>query len=95
MGAFSTEYTAMQQAEQLFQSKQREMSQRLDELEGDLQSGLSKWEDDARDAYFNAKKKWDKAARELAKCIETFSKNVSGARQNYQKAEQANTQLWA
>ncbi|MBX6769081.1 MAG: WXG100 family type VII secretion target, partial [Actinomadura rubrobrunea] len=65
--AFSTDYAVMQQAEAMFQAKNREMVELLDNLEADLQSGLSKWEDDARDAYFDARAKWDRAAREQAR----------------------------
>jgi len=93
--AFSTDYSVMQQAEAMFQAKNREMVELLDNLEADLQSGLSKWEDDARDAFFDARAKWDKAAREQARMIKEFHQVVMTARGNYQTAEKANSELWA
>ena len=93
--AFSTEYATMQQATSTFQSKHKEMVSLLDGLESDLKSGLGRWEDDARDAYFDAKDKWDKIARELAKVVKQFSKSVNAAQQNYKQAEEANTKMWA
>ncbi|WP_019632914.1 WXG100 family type VII secretion target [Actinomadura atramentaria] len=92
--AFSTDYQAMQQAEQMFETKHREMVQLLDTLEADLQSGLARWEDDARDAYFEARAKWDKAARDQAKCVQEFSESIGTARDNYQSAERSNTEQW-
>ncbi|MEU5876572.1 WXG100 family type VII secretion target [Spirillospora sp. NPDC047279] len=93
--AFSTTYASMQQAEALFKSKHKELTSLLDSLEADLQSGLSRWEDDARDAYFEQQAKWDKAAREAAKAVEEFSKAIRAAHDNYKKAEGANTGMWA
>ncbi|WP_018653687.1 WXG100 family type VII secretion target [Actinomadura flavalba] len=92
--AFSTDYQAMQQAEQMFASKHREMVEVLRTLEADLQSGLSRWEDDARDAYFEAQGKWQKAARDQAKCVKGFSGSIATARDNYSTAERANTEQW-
>lgn len=91
---FSTDYPTMQKAEQMFQAKHRELVEALDSLEADLQSRLARWEDDARDAYFEARAKWDKAAREQAKAVEEFSKAVQTARGNYQSAEKSNTSMW-
>ncbi|POM26825.1 PF06013 domain protein [Actinomadura rubteroloni] len=93
--AFSTDYQAMQQAEQMFQAKHRQMVELLDALESDLQSGLARWEDDARDAYFEARAKWDKAARDQAKSIDEFAKSVGTARTNYQSAERSNVDQWS
>ncbi|MFI6514806.1 WXG100 family type VII secretion target [Spirillospora sp. NPDC050679] len=93
--AFSTDYPTMQRAEAMFEAKHREMVQALDDLEADLQSGLAKWEDDARDAYFEARAKWDKVARDQAKCVKEFSQVVTTARTNYQSAERSNTEMWA
>ncbi|MFI0481887.1 WXG100 family type VII secretion target [Actinomadura sp. 9N215] len=93
--AFSTDYATMQQAQAMFQSKHREMVELLDSLEADLQSGLARWEDDARDAYFEAKGKWDRVARQQADTVKEFGQAVGTAQQNYQSAEGTNTQMWA
>ncbi|TMQ97803.1 WXG100 family type VII secretion target [Actinomadura soli] len=93
--AFSTDYATMQQAQAMFQSKHREMVALLDALEADLQSGLARWEDDARDAYFEAKGKWDRVARQQADTVKEFGQAVGTAQQNYQSAEGTNTQMWA
>ncbi|TDC66578.1 WXG100 family type VII secretion target [Actinomadura sp. GC306] len=93
--AFSTDYATMQHAQAIFQAKHREMVQLLDTLEANLQSGLGRWEDDARDAYFEAKAKWDKVAREQADTVREFSEAVGTAQQNYEAAEVANAQMWA
>ncbi|TYK43716.1 WXG100 family type VII secretion target [Actinomadura decatromicini] len=93
--AFSTEYATMQHAQAMFQSKHQEMVQLLDALEADLQSRLGRWEDDARDAYFEAKGKWDKVAREQADTVKEFGESVGAAHHNYKSAEGTNTQMWA
>ncbi|MBX6769391.1 MAG: WXG100 family type VII secretion target, partial [Actinomadura rubrobrunea] len=49
----------------------------------------------ARDAYFDARAKWDRAAREQARMIKEFHQVVMTARGNYQTAEKANSELWA
>lgn len=91
---FSADYPVMQQAQTVFEQKHREVVQTLDGLTADLQSGLAKWEDDARDAYFAAKAKWDEAADQQAKAIKEFSGVVRTARENYQSAEKTNAQMW-
>ncbi|MFG2006582.1 WXG100 family type VII secretion target [Spirillospora sp. NPDC048911] len=93
--AFSTNYATMQQAEALFKNKHKEMTSLLDSLEADLQSGLARWQDDARDAYFEQQGKWDKAAREAAKAVDEFSTAVRTAHDNYKTAENSNTGMWA
>ncbi|MDL4772858.1 MULTISPECIES: WXG100 family type VII secretion target [Thermomonosporaceae] len=93
--AFGVTYSALQKAEEMFKSKNSEMVELLDELEGDLQTTLAKWEDDARDAYFDSKKKWDAAAKEQAKAVKEFSEAIRTASENYKKAEQANSKIWA
>ncbi|TDD21940.1 WXG100 family type VII secretion target [Actinomadura sp. KC06] len=93
--AFSTDYATMQQAQAMFQAKHREMVSLLDSLEADLQSGLARWEDDARDAYFEAKGKWERVARQQADTVKEFGQAVGTAQQNYQSAEGTNTQMWA
>ncbi|MFI0450867.1 WXG100 family type VII secretion target [Actinomadura sp. 6N118] len=93
--AFSTTYASMQQAEALFKSKHKELTSLLDSLEADLKSRLSRWEDDARDAYFEEQAKWDKAARDAAKAVEEFSTVIKTAHGNYKKAENYNTDMWA
>ncbi|MFC6880072.1 MULTISPECIES: WXG100 family type VII secretion target [Actinomadura] len=92
--AFGTTYSVMQQSEQLFKSKHREMTELLDRLEGELESGLARWEDTAKDAYMDARAKWDKAAREMAKAVKEFSESIGVAHDNYQKAEQSNSKIW-
>ncbi len=91
---FSTDYATMKQAQALFQSKHREMVELLDALEADLESGLARWEDDARDAYFEAKGRWDKVARQQAQTVKEFSGAVGTAHDNYKSAEGTNTQMW-
>lgn len=94
MSAFSTDYATMKQAEAMFMSTHRQMVEALDNLEANLEARLSLWEDDSRDAYFEAKAKWDKAAREQAQTVKEFSQGIGTAQQNYQSAEQSNTSMW-
>lgn len=92
--AFSTDYATMKQAEAMFKSTHSQMVQALDDLEADVEARLAVWEDDSRDAYFEAKAKWDKAAREMADLVKEFGEGIGTAQQNYQSAEQSNTSLW-
>ncbi|KAB2347829.1 WXG100 family type VII secretion target [Actinomadura rudentiformis] len=93
--AFSTSYATMKQTEALFKSKHKEITSLLDSLEAELKSGLSRWEDDARDAYFEQQAKWDKAARDIAKAVDEFSTTIRTAHDNYKTAENYNTDMWA
>jgi WXG100 family type VII secretion target len=84
----------MQTAQQAFERQHANMTETLERLEADLNSGLAKWEDDARDAYFDAKAKWNKAAEQQAKSIKEFAEVVRAARENYSSAEQASLKIW-
>ncbi|HEV7935722.1 MAG TPA: WXG100 family type VII secretion target [Actinomadura sp.] len=91
---FSANYPVMQAAEQVFQQQHRNMTEALDQLEAEVANGLALWEDDARDAFFEAKAKWDKAAEKQAKSIKEFGQVVRTASTNYQKAEQSGVRMW-
>ncbi|POM26822.1 PF06013 domain protein [Actinomadura rubteroloni] len=93
--AFSTSHGAMQQAESMFEAKHKEMVKVLDDLESDLKNGLAKWEDAARDAYFEARDAWERIAREQAATVKEFAAVVGFSRGNYQTADKVNTEMWA
>ncbi|WP_019632003.1 WXG100 family type VII secretion target [Actinomadura atramentaria] len=91
---FSTDHAAMQQAEASFEAGHKQMTKILDDLESDLASGLAKWEDAAREAYFEAKKNWDEVARAQAETVKDFASVVGLSRENYQAADEANAEMW-
>jgi 6 kDa early secretory antigenic target len=70
------------------------MRKELDELESSLQSKLSQWEGDARDAYWGFKAQWDAAAADMQKVIQKLGLAIGSAHENYQAAEKYGVNLF-
>jgi 6 kDa early secretory antigenic target len=66
----------------------------LDELEADLQPMIETWSGAAQEAYLTCKNRWDAAALELAAVLQTVSRAVGIANENYQATHSATMQIW-
>lgn len=73
----------------------RQLQSTLENLESQLQPMVSSWTGDAREAYFQQKKKWDDASAALAAILSQMGNAVDSANTNYKAAESTNMGRWA
>jgi WXG100 family type VII secretion target len=73
----------------------RNLQSTLENLESQLAPMVSSWTGDAREAYFQQKKKWDEASQAMAVILQQMGKSVEQAHANYQSAETSNRNLWS
>lgn len=66
----------------------------LTTLEGSLESSLAEWTGDAREAYREAKAKWDAAANHMNSVIQTMSTTMQGINDNYDANEKSVKSQW-
>jgi early secretory antigenic target protein ESAT-6 len=71
------------------------MRKELDELESSLQSKLSQWDGDARQAYWQYKKQWDAAAADMQNVIQKLGLAIGTAHNNYTEAEKYGVNLFS
>jgi WXG100 family type VII secretion target len=76
-------------------STYRSLQGTLDSLEAQLAPMVSSWTGDAREAYFQQKRKWDEASAAMAAILQQMGQAVDTAHGNYQAAESSNRNLWA
>ncbi|GAA2728866.1 WXG100 family type VII secretion target [Actinocorallia aurantiaca] len=77
-----------------FRKVYNELNNRLNSLEKYLESNLSEWEGDAVQAYWEAKRVWDKACQDVANTINAMGAAIGNANQSYQDTENANRRIW-
>ena len=73
----------------------RALRDELSDLEGKLKANLAQWDGGAREAYWQAKAKWDKAANDMQTIVQALGGAIGDAHQNYQAAEKSNTSIWS
>lgn len=71
------------------------MRRELDELETSLQSKLSSWDGDARQAYTGFKAQWDAAAADMQSVIQKLGLAIGNAHENYAQAEKYGVNLFS
>lgn len=71
------------------------LSAQLDELTSELSGSLSQWDGAARNAYTDAKAKWDAAAQHMAQVINTMGTTMSQITDNYDHNERQIQGSWA
>jgi WXG100 family type VII secretion target len=67
----------------------------LEELESRLGPMVNSWTGDARESYFQQKKKWEEASQGMATILQQMGRSVEQAHGNYQSAETSNRNLWS
>jgi len=72
----------------------RQLTSTLENLESQLAPMVSSWTGDAREAYFQQKKKWDDASTAMAAILAQLGQSVDNANTNYQAAENTNRSRW-
>jgi early secretory antigenic target protein ESAT-6 len=73
----------------------RQLQSTLENLESQLAPMVGSWTGDAREAYFQQKKKWDDASAAMALILSQMGSAVDNANSNYQAAENSNMGRWA
>jgi len=66
----------------------------LTSLEGELEGSLSEWTGEAREAYRQAKAKWDAAANHMAQVIQVMGSTMQGIGENYDSNERSIQSAW-
>lgn len=67
----------------------------LDDLKAYLAPMVSTWSGTAATEYNALQSQWDTAAAELNTILRTIADALNKANENYNRAEQANTNIWA
>jgi early secretory antigenic target protein ESAT-6 len=67
----------------------------LEQLESQLNPMVNSWSGDARESYFQQKKKWEEASQAMAAILRQMGQSVDQAHGNYQSAETSNRNLWS
>lgn len=65
----------------------KDIQNRLDMLEGDLKPLAGAWDGAAREAYAQAKAKWDQAIGDMIVLLGQASQNVSTSNEEYKAAD--------
>ena len=66
----------------------KDIEARLDQLEGDLKPLKSDWTGDAKQAYDEAKEKWDEAIVDMITLLQQASQGVDSSNAEYRAADQ-------
>ena len=88
-------FTSLADGQADFRKIYTELNERLNSLEKYLEAHLAEWEGDAVQAYWDAKRIWDKACQDVANTINALSTAIGTANQNYQDTEDANRRIWS
>jgi len=67
----------------------------LDNLEAELGPMVNSWTGDAREAYFQQKRKWEEASTAMSTILQQMGQAVEQAHGNYRAAETANRNIWS
>jgi WXG100 family type VII secretion target len=67
----------------------------LQNLEAELGPMVNSWTGDAREAYFQQKRKWEEASAAMATILQQMGQAVEQAHSNYTSAETANRNIWS
>lgn len=73
----------------------RRLTELLDELKGQLNQSLGKWEDNAREAYQIVQVQWDQSAAKQKSIVERLPVLLSQISEGYDATEKQNSGVWA
>jgi WXG100 family type VII secretion target len=93
MSYSSMDFGAMQQAYAAFQQQYNRMTSELDDLEKNVESKLAQWEDDAKNAYFEAKKQWEQSAQEIGQVMQALGAVINSSAETGQGTVKSNVNL--
>ncbi|MBX6769389.1 MAG: WXG100 family type VII secretion target [Actinomadura rubrobrunea] len=93
MSYSSMDFGAMQQAYATFQAKYTQMQTELDDLEKSVESKLAQWEDDAKNAYFDAKRQWEQSAQDIGRVLQQLGAVINSSSETGQNTVRTNVNL--
>jgi 6 kDa early secretory antigenic target len=76
-------------------STYRALQGTLENLEAELGPMVNSWTGDAREAYFQQKRKWEEASQAMSGILQQMGQAVEQAHANYSGAETANRNIWS
>lgn len=86
--------SAMAQGINDLQQAHTRLTSELSDLEGKLNSSLAQWEGNAREAYREAKARWDAAADKMSQIINTMRTVMTQIQDNYTQNERNVQNSW-
>lgn len=87
-------FGALSTGAQGIQATYRQLQSTLESLESQLAPMIGSWTGDAREAYYQQKKRWDDASAAMATILAQMGQAVDTANTNYQSAESTNLSRW-
>ncbi|WP_019632912.1 WXG100 family type VII secretion target [Actinomadura atramentaria] len=93
MSYSSMDFGAMQQAYAAFQQKYSQMQSELDDLEKSVENKLAQWEDDAKNAYFDAKRQWEASAADIGRILQQLGAVINSSAETGQHTVKSNVNL--
>jgi WXG100 family type VII secretion target len=90
MSYSSMDFTAMQQAYGVFQQKFKAMQTELDDLSKSVEGKLGEWEDDAKNAYFDAKRQWEASAADIGRVMQQLGAVINSSAETGQSTVKSN-----
>lgn len=90
MSFSSMDFGAMQQAYASFQQKYNAMQTELDDLAKNVEGKLGEWEDDARNAYFDAKRQWESSAADIGRVMNQLGAVINSSAETGQSTVKSN-----
>ena len=81
------QHGALDQAATDMQQTVKDIDDRLDRLEAELEPLRSEWAGHAREAYLHAKATWDRAIGEMRDLLDTSHRTVSQSNLDYQAVD--------
>ncbi|POM26827.1 PF06013 domain protein [Actinomadura rubteroloni] len=93
MSYSSMDFGAMQQAYAAFQQKYNQMQSELDDLEKSVENKLGQWEDDAKSAYFDAKRQWEASAADIGRIMQQLGAVINSSSETGQHTVKSNVNL--
>jgi early secretory antigenic target protein ESAT-6 len=93
-GAIKVTFAEIQQASQDVTSAANTVGGHLDTLKSKIAPIVADWTGDAAEAYQNAQRTWDAAAKDFKETLEAIGIAVRQAADGYQDAEGSAKKLW-
>lgn len=95
MAFIAGDFGAFAEAEEAFEEIHGALTETLDELDGKLRAGLSRWEGDAVQAYWRAHDEWRAAADDIRAHLKWLHSVLTTAHGNFGNARDTTISMWS
>lgn len=93
-GSLSINYAALSTAEQELGGAYTAAKTTIDDLQAKLNQHLADWDGDARTAYDEVRREWQKAFEHMSAVLQRATNHLGGTREHMQNTERNNTRIW-